>query len=205
MKGRSSDRVLYLFHMKYEDKPVDDFNPNNNYNNNNNNNNNNRGIEKHIDKIPGKINITELQKIALLGSSHILRKVLSIEWRPWPPIRAPDPGLDPALMVNMKEESRRIRDNNNNNNNNNNNKPSSVLVNIRNNVCWTIWFCYPLFRLSYKLTHLYYNWPGTVRVPAPCQVCWHGTFFQSMVKQSLNLSSFEIPPSGLGVQIPVSF
>ena len=21
---------------------------------------------------------------------------------------------------------------------------------------------------SYKLTHLYYNWPGTVRVPAPC-------------------------------------
>ncbi|KAL3877253.1 hypothetical protein ACJMK2_034986 [Sinanodonta woodiana] len=24
-------------------------------------------------------------------------------------------------------------------------------------------------RLSYKMTHLYYNWPGTVRVPAPCQ------------------------------------
>lgn len=24
--------------------------------------------------------------------------------------------------------------------------------------------------LSYKLTHLYYNWPGTIRVPAPCQV-----------------------------------
>ncbi|XP_064121148.1 protein argonaute-3-like isoform X1 [Macrobrachium nipponense] len=24
-------------------------------------------------------------------------------------------------------------------------------------------------KLSYKLTHLYYNWPGTVRVPAPCQ------------------------------------
>ena len=31
--------------------------------------------------------------------------------------RAPDPGLDPALMVNMIEESRRVRDNNNNNNN----------------------------------------------------------------------------------------
>jgi len=75
-----------------------------------------KGIKKHIDKIPGKINITELQKIALLGSSHILQKVLSIEWRPWLPIRAPDPGLDPALMVNMIEESRRIRDNNNNNN-----------------------------------------------------------------------------------------
>jgi len=24
-------------------------------------------------------------------------------------------------------------------------------------------------KLTYKLTHLYYNWPGTVRVPAPCQ------------------------------------
>ncbi|XP_076360662.1 piwi-like protein 1 [Tachypleus tridentatus] len=24
-------------------------------------------------------------------------------------------------------------------------------------------------RLTYKLTHLYYNWPGTIRVPAPCQ------------------------------------
>jgi len=24
-------------------------------------------------------------------------------------------------------------------------------------------------QLAYKLTHLYYNWPGTVRVPAPCQ------------------------------------
>ena len=38
-----------------------------------------KGIEKHIDKIPGKTLITELQKIALLGSSQILRKVLSIE------------------------------------------------------------------------------------------------------------------------------
>ncbi len=24
--------------------------------------------------------------------------------------------------------------------------------------------------LSYKLTHMYYNWPGTIRVPSPCQV-----------------------------------
>jgi hypothetical protein len=23
---------------------------------------------------------------------------------------------------------------------------------------------------TYKLCHLYYNWPGTIRVPAPCQV-----------------------------------
>ena len=26
-----------------------------------------------------------------------------------------------------------------------------------------------LQKISYKLTHMYYNWPGTVRVPAPCQ------------------------------------
>ena len=25
-------------------------------------------------------------------------------------------------------------------------------------------------KLAYKLTHMYFNWPGTVRVPAPCQV-----------------------------------
>lgn len=27
-----------------------------------------------------------------------------------------------------------------------------------------------LQKLAYKMTHMYYNWPGTVRVPAPCQV-----------------------------------
>ena len=37
-----------------------------------------KGIEKEISKIPGKIKITELQKIALLGSAQILRKVLSV-------------------------------------------------------------------------------------------------------------------------------
>lgn len=26
-------------------------------------------------------------------------------------------------------------------------------------------------KLTYKMCHLYYNWPGTIRVPAPCQVC----------------------------------
>lgn len=26
-----------------------------------------------------------------------------------------------------------------------------------------------LQRLTYKLTHMYYNWAGAVRVPAPCQ------------------------------------
>ena len=38
-----------------------------------------KGLEKHTNKIPGNINLTEIQKIALLGSAHILRRVLSIK------------------------------------------------------------------------------------------------------------------------------
>ncbi|XP_064649960.1 piwi-like protein 1 [Lineus longissimus] len=37
-------------------------------------------------------------------------------------------------------------------------------------------------RLTYKLTHLYYNWPGTIRVPAPCQYAHKLAF---LVGQSL--------------------
>ncbi|XP_065830472.1 piwi-like protein 2 [Oscarella lobularis] len=38
-------------------------------------------------------------------------------------------------------------------------------------------------RLSYKMTHMYYNWPGTVRVPAPCQ---YGHKIAFLVGQSLH-------------------
>ena len=38
-----------------------------------------KGIANHMNKIPGNINITELQKITLLRSSHIPQRVLSIE------------------------------------------------------------------------------------------------------------------------------
>ena len=38
-----------------------------------------KGLENYIDKIPGNINIHEVQKIALLGTAHILRRVLSIK------------------------------------------------------------------------------------------------------------------------------
>ena len=38
-----------------------------------------RGLEKYSSQIPGHIRIEELQKIALLGSAHILRRTLSIK------------------------------------------------------------------------------------------------------------------------------
>ena len=38
-----------------------------------------KGMDKCIERIPGSVNINELQKITLLGTAHILRKVLSIK------------------------------------------------------------------------------------------------------------------------------
>ena len=38
-----------------------------------------KGMKSNIDKIPGKIYLEELQKITLLGTTHILRKVLSTD------------------------------------------------------------------------------------------------------------------------------
>ena len=38
-----------------------------------------KGLEKYAKQIPGQIQIVELQKIALLGSAHILRRTLSIK------------------------------------------------------------------------------------------------------------------------------
>ena len=38
-----------------------------------------KGLEKYASQIPGHIRIEELQKIALLGSAHILRRTLSIK------------------------------------------------------------------------------------------------------------------------------
>jgi len=38
-------------------------------------------------------------------------------------------------------------------------------------------------KLTYKLCHLYYNWPGTIRVPAPCQYAHKIAF---LVGQSLH-------------------
>jgi hypothetical protein len=64
------------------------------YNNNNNNNNNNnkarvipvviggtgaisKSFRKYVNNIPGDHDVKELQKTAVLGTAHILRKVLT--------------------------------------------------------------------------------------------------------------------------------
>ena len=38
-----------------------------------------KGLEKYTDKISGTVSIDEFQKITLLGTARILRKVLSIK------------------------------------------------------------------------------------------------------------------------------
>ena len=66
------------------------------FNNNNNNNNNNnvvvgalgtvkKGMVENIKKVSERANMTEIQKICMLGSARILRKVLSVwtEWLTW--------------------------------------------------------------------------------------------------------------------------
>ena len=47
-----------------------------------------------------------------------------------------------------------------------------------------LWKIDRLQQLAYKLTHVYYNWPGTVRVPAPCQYAHKLAY---MVGQNLGL------------------
>ena len=37
-----------------------------------------KSTEKHLEKIPGSQNLGEMQKITLSGTTHILRKTLSI-------------------------------------------------------------------------------------------------------------------------------
>ena len=36
-----------------------------------------KGLETYLGRIPGQLSISELQKITLLGTAHILRRVLS--------------------------------------------------------------------------------------------------------------------------------
>jgi len=52
---------------------------NNNNNNHNNNNKVTRSLRKNLEAVPGKHSIDSLQKTAILGTSHIIRKVLQCE------------------------------------------------------------------------------------------------------------------------------
>jgi hypothetical protein len=49
------------------------------WHNNNNNNNERNNNEKNLEAVPGKHSIDSLQKTAVLGTSHIIRKVLQCE------------------------------------------------------------------------------------------------------------------------------
>ena len=69
-------------------------------------------IKKGLEKYTKQMKISELQKIALLGTSRILRKTLSIKW---------DRLLLHELGYCVVHGHKVIGDNNNCNNNNNNN------------------------------------------------------------------------------------
>ena len=62
-----------------------------------------KGMRWTVAKIPGTINIEELQKIALMGTAHILRKVLSIDL--WDPVYPKTYGLD----LDLQEDNPRIK------------------------------------------------------------------------------------------------
>ena len=68
------------------------------------------------------------------------------------------------------------------------------------NVClpWYLTNCPPP---SYKLTHMYFNWPGTVRVPAPCQYA-HKVSLSSLCQQMVitTLFSARLPSRGTSTQ-----
>ena len=63
--------------IKVDDDDYDD-GEDDDVNNNNNNNNNNNKFTKHVSNTPGKHEVKELQKRAILGTAHThtLRKVL---------------------------------------------------------------------------------------------------------------------------------
>ena len=88
-----------------------------------------KGLKKHTEKIPGAISINELQKLTLLGTAHIVRKVLSLSAKSISPALPQDHGLDSALQEKIKN-SRIVHNNKNNNNtnNNNNNNTNHVLT-----------------------------------------------------------------------------
>ena len=76
-----------------------------------------RSLRKNLEDMPGKHSIDSLQKTAILGTSHIIRKVLQCEARSLS-------GWDHCWFKRSTRKKKPVtRDiNNNNNDNNNNNK-----------------------------------------------------------------------------------
>ena len=64
-----------------------------------------KGLETYLGRIPGQLSISELQKITLLGTAHILRRVLAKTGYPLVP---QDHGLISALETLSKHYVRTI-------------------------------------------------------------------------------------------------
>ena len=79
-----------------------------------------RSLRKHFEPVPGKHFINSLQKTAILGTSHIIRKVLQCEaWSL--------SGGDHCWLKRCTRQKKPVtRGIHNNNNNNNNNKSTSI-------------------------------------------------------------------------------
>jgi hypothetical protein len=87
-----------------------------------------KSLRKYLEAIPGKHSIDSLQKTALLGTSHIIRKVLQCEtWNL--------SGGGHRWFKRSTGKKTPVTINNNNNNNNNNNK-SSLILYLRNKYFW---------------------------------------------------------------------
>ena len=86
-----------------------------------------RSLRKNLEAVPGKHSIDSLQKTVILGTSHIIRKVLQCEaWSL--------SGGDHRWFKRSTRKKRPVTGdihiyNNNNNNNNNNNKPNIIIKN----------------------------------------------------------------------------
>ena len=78
-----------------------------------------KGMVENIKKVSERANMTEIQKICMLGSARILRKVLSVwtEWLTW--VTGVLGALVCARLMHKKNTSKDCdnRDNNNNNDN----------------------------------------------------------------------------------------
>ena len=79
-----------------------------------------KGLKNNLEAITGKHSIDSLQKTAMLGTSHIMRKVLQCETL--------SPG-SPLVQEKYREKGLMER-RRNDNNNNNNNEPTELFLTI---------------------------------------------------------------------------